>query len=129
MGKIDHLDSMRSSLLRMLAVVLCGAVLEGCAHPAPATLHGRMAVISGRGTAGESVRDATQKIMIEGAAITLDHGYRYFEILAPAMSKPGAAIRPGADVTIEVYGTGEIDARRTGVFDADAIAAGHSDSP
>lgn len=85
-----------------------------------------MAVISGKSTANDSAVAARRKVLVEGAAITLDHGYRYFEILregTPIASKE-PAIQPGADVTIKLFGEGEADPRSPGVWDADAIGAG-----
>ena len=102
-----------------LALALCGAVLFGCAHPAPAVFHQGTAVISGASTAHESARDARRKVFVEAAAITLDHGYRYFEIVGTPN-----AIRPGADVTIRVFGAGEAGPQKPGVWDAEAIGAG-----
>jgi hypothetical protein len=60
--------------------------------------------------------DAAQTVLVEGAAITVDHGYRFFRLTGP--------IRPGVDVMIRVYGKGEIDPHAPGVYDANAIAAG-----
>lgn len=99
---------------KVLATALC-CLVSACAHPAPA-LHDRTRVISGRSTAGETAREAAHKVFAVGAAIALDHGYRYFEVLEP--------IRPGNDVTIRVYGAGEIDPHTAGVWDANAIAEG-----
>jgi hypothetical protein len=102
-------------LVRIFAVTLGAAAAAGCAHPVHA-LHGRTAVVSGRGTAHDSLDGATRKVLVEAAAITLDHGYRYFEVTEP--------IHPGVDVTIQVYGAREIDPRAAGVYDAIAITAG-----
>ena len=55
-------------------------------------------------------------VLVEAAAITVDHGYRYFRFMTP--------VRPGADVTVRLYGKGEVDPEMTNVYDADAIAAG-----
>ena len=99
----------------LINVYLGCAMLLGCAHPAP-VLHGRVTTISGRGTGQLSEDEATRKVLVVAAAITLDHGYRYFEIAGP--------VRPGADVTVRIYGTGEISPKRPGVWDADAVAAG-----
>jgi hypothetical protein len=123
--KLIHL---RGAGWRVLAVGVFGVMLLGCAHHAPATLHQRMTVISGKGTAQDNPEDAARKVLIEAAAITLDHGYRYFEIVgAEGMSANSSAlptIRPGADVTIKVFGAGEVDPRPPLVWDAQAIGAG-----
>lgn len=60
--------------------------------------------------------DARETVLIEAASITVDHGYRFFKLMTP--------VRPGADVTIRVYGQREIDPHVPGVYDANAIAAG-----
>jgi len=96
--------------------MLCLVILSGCAHHAPATIHGNTTVISGRNTAHASAADARRTVLVEAAAITVDHGYRYFEVMTP--------VRPGADVTIRVYGQREIDAGAPNVYDANAIASG-----
>jgi hypothetical protein len=128
MHTFHQLVQSRCSGARVLAVALFSAMLLGCAHHAPATLHQRLTVISGKGTAQDNARDAARKVLIEAAAITLDHGYRYFELVgAPAMSSNSSAlptIRPGADVTIKVFGAGEVDPRPPVVWDAQAIGAG-----
>ena len=97
-------------------VALCVFALAGCAHRAPATIHDQTAVISGHNTVHASMADARETVLIEAASITVDHGYRFFKLLTP--------VRPGADVTIRVYGQREIDPHVPGVYDADAIAAG-----
>ena len=113
--KLIHL---RGAGRRVLAVGVFGVMLLGCAHHAPATLHQRMTVISGKGTSQDNPKDAARKVLIEAAAITLDHGYRYFEIVgAPSMSLDSSAlptIRPGADVTIKVFGAPASRVGRTG---------------
>jgi hypothetical protein len=100
---------------------LCTVLLVGCAHHAPATINGNTAVISGRNTVQASAADTRRTVLTEAAAITVDHGYRFFEVMTP--------VRPGADVTIRVYGNGEIDAAAPNVFDAHAIAAGQMQAP
>ena len=103
--------------LAMLAFgVLSALALAGCIHRAPASIHDGSAVISGHNTVHASASDARETVLIEAASITLDHGYRYFQVMTP--------IRPGADVTIRVYGMGEINPHLPGVYDANDIAAG-----
>ena len=67
-------------------------------------------------------------VLIEAAAITVDHDYRYFEIVGTegmsANSSGLPTIRPGADVTIKVFGAGEVDPRPPVIWDAQAIGAG-----
>jgi hypothetical protein len=125
MHTFHQLVQSRCSGARVLAVALFGVMLLGCAHHAPAVLHQNVAVISGKGTAGYNAADAERKILIEAAAITVDHGYRYFEIVAgDVRSNSALLIRPGADVTIKLFGAGEVDPHAAGVWDALAIGAG-----
>jgi hypothetical protein len=101
--------------------------LSACAHHVRPMFNDRTVVISGKRTVGDSTGEATQKILIQAARLTLDHGFRYFRI-AGSQNVPGRgdalSIRPGADVTIEVYREGEIDRRSPGVWDAQNIGAG-----
>lgn len=105
----------RVAALALTGAVVCG-VLSGCVHRAPESIHDRTAVISGHNTVDAGLEDTTQTVLIEAASITLDHGYRYFRVMTQ--------IRPGTDVTIQVYGNGEIDPRTRDVYDANDIAAG-----
>ena len=100
---------------------LCAFLLVGCVHHAPATIHDRTTVISGHNTIHASGAEATRTVLVEAAAITVDHGYRFFRLMTP--------IRPGADVTIRLYGTGEIDPQTPNVYDAVAVAAGRVPLP
>jgi hypothetical protein len=122
------LIQLRGAGWRVLAVGVFGTMLLGCAHHAPAVLHQRMTVISGKGTAQDNPKEAARKVLIEAAAITLDHGYRYFEIVGAQGMSPNSStapsIRPGADVTIKVFGAGEADPRMPGIWDAQAVGAG-----
>jgi hypothetical protein len=108
----------------ILGIVLGSAILSGCMSAAPPMLNERTAVISARGTTGENARDAARTMLVKAAAMTVDHGFRYFRIVdsQSAGSSGGASIRPGADITIKVYREGEIDPRRPGVWDAENIA-------
>ena len=101
-------------------LALCACVLAGCAHRAPPSVRNDTAVISGRNTVHASANETMRTVLVEAAAITVDHGYRYFKLMAP--------VRPGADVPIRVFGAGEApDAPN--VYDADAIAAGRLPAP
>jgi hypothetical protein len=89
----------------------------------------RPVVISGKSTIGISARDATQKIFLKAARLTLNHGCRYFKIVESPNAYPNGtgapSIRPGADVTIRIYRQGEIDPQSPGAWDAQSIAAGN----
>jgi hypothetical protein len=106
----------RDASLKPAYSLLCATLLAGCAHHAPAAIHGNTTVISGRNTAQASAADTRRTVLVEAASITVDHGYRYFEVMTP--------VRPGSDVTIRVYGQRENDPRTPNVYDAIAIAAG-----
>ena len=100
-----------------IAILMFSAVtLAGCVHRAPLSVHDQTAMISGHNTIHVSMADARQTVLTEAASITVDHGYRLFKVMTP--------IRPGSDVTIHVYGAGEIDPAAPNVYDAHAIAAG-----
>jgi hypothetical protein len=94
----------------------CGLTLSACMHKAPAMYSGHTAVISGRGTAGYGEDDAIRKTLARAAAMTLDHGFRYFQITSP--------IKPGINVAIDVYREGEINPKKPGLWDAERIAQG-----
>lgn len=96
------------------AAALAIGILSGCAHPVPA-LHGHDVVISGWNTTQDTADAASRKVLAEASAITLDHGYRYFEILSP--------IRPGAKTKIRLYGAGEIKPSGARVYDASLVMA------
>lgn len=114
---------------KIVVGVLCGIALSACAHPVPPMRNDRTVVISGKRTVGNNARDATQKILIQAARLTLDHGFRYFTIvgspIANSIRSRALSIQPGADVTIKVYREGEIDPRSANVWDAGNIAAGN----
>jgi hypothetical protein len=108
----------------MLSGVLCGLLLTGCLHAAPPMLDAHTAEISGNATRGRNPNDATEIVLFKAAAMTLDHGFRYFRITGADSTVAGdnALIRPGANVTIRVYREGEINPRSTGIVDAEEIA-------
>jgi len=109
--------------------VFCALALSACAHPLPPMRSDRVVVISGKSTIGISAQDATQKMFIKAARLTLDHGCRYFTIVDSLNAYPNRTgappIRPGANLAIRVYRQGEIDPRTPGVWDAQSIAAGN----
>jgi hypothetical protein len=104
------------AVLLMAIATVASLCTSGCAHRAAATIRDGTTTISGNNTVRMTASDTRRVVLIEAAAITVDHGYRLFEITTP--------IRPGADVAIRLYGKGEADPHASGVYDADAIAAG-----
>src|SRR5690242_3491383 len=109
-------DSIVFARSLFVVAITSAFAVSGCAHRAPALIRDGMTVISGYNTARANASEATQTVLVEAAAITIDHGYRYFQVLT--------RIRPGVDVTVHLYGKGEIDPHAPGVYDANDIAAG-----
>jgi hypothetical protein len=114
----------------ILIAALCGFALSACMNAAPKMLNERTAVISGRATVGDNPSNAARKTLIRAAAMTLDHGFRYFQIIRPqntgAIHGGVSPIQPGVNVTIKLYREGEISPHRPGVWDAENIAEGHT---
>jgi hypothetical protein len=114
----------------ILIAALCGFALSACVSAAPKMLNERTAVISGRATVGDNPSNATRKTLFRAAAMTLDHGFRYFQIIRPqntgAIHGGDSPIQPGVNVTIKLYREGEISPHRPGVWDAENIAAGNT---
>jgi hypothetical protein len=114
----------------ILIAGLYGFALSACMSAAPKMLDQRTAVISGRATVGDNPNNAARKTLIRAAAMTLDHGFRYFQIMRSQNSESiyggVSPIKPGVNVTIKLYREGEINSQRLGVWDAENIAAGNT---
>jgi hypothetical protein len=110
----------------IFVVALCGVLPTACMHAAPPMLTERTAVISGHLSSGRTANDATEIVLFKAAAMTLDHGFRYFQVIGSdsvfADRGGNELIRPGSNVTIRVYRPGDIDPRSTGIIDAEYIA-------
>ncbi len=95
-------------------------------HAAPPMLTERTVIISGRETSALSASDATQLVLVKAAETTIDHGFRYFQIMdadsVVADRSGNKLILPGASVTIKVYRKGDINPRTSGIVDAQDIA-------
>lgn len=113
---MDWIFGRSATPLAICATVFVFA-LCGCAHRAPASIHDDTVLISGHNTVHATARDAVHTVLVEAAAITLDHGYRYFRLMTP--------VRPGADITVRLYGAGDIDSAPANLYDADDVAAGN----
>ena len=102
----------------IFVVALCGVLPTACMHAAPPMLTERTAVISGHLSSGRTANDATEIVLFKAAAMTLDHGFRYFQVIGSdsvfADRGGNELIRPGSNVTIRVYRPGDIDPRSTG---------------
>jgi hypothetical protein len=125
----------------MVAVLLV-AVLCSCIGPAPRLKSGRIATISGHETAGLNSADASKKVLLEAARLTVDHGFRYFAIIGPpnpptkhsgpdisqarsipALSSAASILVPGTDITIKTFRVGEVGRNRAGIWDAYQLLA------
>src|ERR1700692_2780405 len=120
--------------------LLCGPGIAGCFAPPPARRDDGTAVISGHDTAGYSASNAVRRTLLQAARVTVDHGFRYFQIVdsrrqyagySDRASSPGlgnswavggaSLINPGVDVTIRAFRSGEISTRGAGIWDAQEI--------
>jgi hypothetical protein len=101
--------------MRKTAAIVCLAALAGCvSHEIPLRSDGTVAMGEHK-TAGMSAMDAARIAILDAAKLTVDHGGRYFRILRSGRT---SAIRPGADVLVQVMDDGDPRAGGPGVFDA-----------
>lgn len=107
---------------RLVVAGVCVLSLAGCvAHMAPLRAD-HVVVVSGKLTAGDAQPDAVRQALFQAAKLTVDHGYRYFRVLADDTGDGGlSAIRPGVNVAVKLYAEGEIAPHSPGVWDADEI--------
>ncbi len=64
---------------------------------------------------------ARQFLLARAARLTVDHGYRYFAIVTPAIASGAPdpiALKPGINLTIRLYRAGEARAPGYRVWDA-----------
>ncbi|HKD22507.1 MAG TPA: hypothetical protein VKB71_10865 [Rhizomicrobium sp.] len=107
--------------------LLCAGLLAGCASSVPPLGPDQTAVIPGSATADQNAQDARRTVLLEGARITVDHGFQFFQIMPSqgpglySVSSYGTAIRPGADVTIRVYQQSDIPMGVQGLWDANKL--------
>ena len=81
----------RRVALRRHGLILLLPLMQGaCMAHAPALQNGTIGVIAGKETAGLDEKAATQKVLVEAARQTVDHGYRYFTLLPGPPAKAGA---------------------------------------
>ena len=104
---------MRVSRISLILALV--ATLAGCAHHQPVWSQETVIRIPGKASQGLPPGSVLSRMLILAARTTVDHGYRYFELMSP--------VRPGVDVPIRVFGSGE-SPHASNVYDADAIAAG-----
>ena len=83
--------SRRVAFRRHRLALLLPLMLGACMAHAPALQNGTIGVIAAKETAGLDEKAATQKVLVEAARQTVDHGYRYFTLLpGPPAAKAGA---------------------------------------
>jgi hypothetical protein len=110
--------------MRLGAIVAGMLLLMGCAHHMRPMTSDHTLVISGRYTANDEPALASRKVVVEAARLTLNHGFRYFKFAGSAQAAP--SVRPGTDVTIQVYREGDVDPRAPGIWDALDVGTGEA---
>jgi len=119
------------ALRTVFAMAFMAAALSACASDVPPLRDDRTAVIPGNDTADVDPKEARHTVLLEGARITVDHGYQYFTVVSRDVWTPSgtvhagtdSAIRPGEDVTIKVFHDGEVPPGGN-VFDAQRLLTG-----
>ncbi len=76
---------------RWAIAVTAAAFLCSCVAHEPSLLKGTLGSIPGKDTAGLEPDTAREKVLHETAKIAVDHGYRYFTLLASSSSGQGNA--------------------------------------
>ena len=84
--------SRRIPLLGGCLLLLLLPALAACVSHAPRLQNGNFGVVAGKETAGLDDKAATDKVLVEAARLTVDHGYRYFT-LVPGGKASGTAPR------------------------------------
>lgn len=106
---------------------LCAGLTTGCASAVPPLGPDQTAVIPGSATADQNAQDARRTVLIDGARITVDHGFQFFQVMPSqasgiySVSSFSSEIRPGADVTIKVYQKSDIPMGVQGLWDANKL--------
>ncbi len=111
------------SIHRVAALALLAfCLLAGCASHMPPLRADGTTVLLGSRTAGMSIPDAMRTMLAVGARVTVDHGGRYFRVVGTESSYgTNLSVRPGADVVIRIYQSGEVEPKAPGVWDAQQI--------
>ncbi len=68
--------------------------------------------------------DTWRFLLARSARLTVDHGYRYFAILEPAIASgtpDPVSLKPGINITISLYRPGDAQAPGYRVWDAYAL--------
>ena len=120
------MSSGRQFAIAAALAVLVGLGLSGCMSPLPPLRSDHTFVISHRDILALNPSDFVSTVMTRAAEATVDHGYRYFVIVAPGTDRhyvSMSAIREGHDAVIKLYSADEIAPGTRGVFDAQQILA------
>jgi hypothetical protein len=94
----------------VLILGLGAGSLMGCAHSLPRLTASHTLLVSGRETVSMNAPNARQFLLARAARLTVDHGYRYFAIVTPAIASGAPdpiALKPGINFTIRLYRPGE----------------------
>jgi hypothetical protein len=105
----------------ILILGLGAGSLMGCAHPMPRLSASHTLLVSGRETLSMIAPEARRFLLARAARLTVDHGYRFFAILEPAIasgSPDPISLRPGINLTIRLYRPGEARMPGYRVWDA-----------
>src|ERR1700722_2770399 len=121
---------MRTQARILFAIAWLGFV-TACASSEPDLRDDRTAVVPGRETSDLNQAEARHAVLLEAAHIAVDHGYQYFIVLRRDVWTPSgslhagsdSAIRPGDDVTIKVFHSGELPPGTRDVFEAQRLLA------
>lgn len=107
-------------------IIVALIVLSGCAVRQPVWQdRQRIVNISGNETAGMAPEPALRRMLVKGARISIDHGYRYFALIRPVATATGSLIlRPSSDITIRLIRENEIRYPAPGVWDAYDLLGG-----
>ena len=86
-------------------LLLLPLMLAACISHAPPLQNGNIGVVAGKETAGLDDKAAAQKVLVEAARLTIDHGYRYFTLLPGAKTSATASrdvIHAGQTVQFQI---------------------------
>jgi hypothetical protein len=109
---------------QILILGLGAGLLMGCAHPMPQLSASHTLLVSGRETQSMNAPDTQRFLLARAARLTVDHGYRFFAILEPAIASgtpDPISLKPGTNLTIRLYRPGEARMPGYRIWDAYAL--------
>jgi hypothetical protein len=107
-----------------LVLGMGAGLLAGCAHHMPGLSANHMLMVSGRETQSMDAPGTRRFLLARAARLTVDHGYRYFAIVNPAIASgtpDPVSLKPGGNLTIRLYRPGEARMPGYRVWDAYAL--------